>query len=496
MEIAQALRNGLLNLGMQVFPVLAALVAVPFTIKAFGPEAFSVFSLGVTGIVLFNYLNFGVAQAATRSLAKLSPDTDGSEVNRIFFSGAVTILAIGLIFSLLAHVFAPQLAEAVSKDLAMRPTAQRFFHAIGLASPLFLFIIYLRGCLESQQLFKYSATNRAVLNSLIFLSPALPAVMGLGIETSLYVILTAHAASMLFLCVKTTRALSLKPRLLVSRREVGDMLTAGAWMTVSSLAAMLLLYADRFIISMLSGLTIVAYYIASFDLVSRLSLIYGSLTAAFFPAIAQWRDRGEHRKITGILSFSTKAMFFVMIIVVTVIATLSREILSLWISAEYAEHAALMLSVLSFGIFFNAMAVTPQRALMAIGQERLVGTYVALQSLLYVLLSFAAVSRFGPMGACVVFVIRGLLEFVALSVMLNAEYFRFGPVLLLRKVLPFALVLVGSMSLSFALLDAPVLRKLIVLGVLLLVFPLFYYGRMLAQEDRLALKNKVMARMS
>lgn len=493
MDVRHAIKNGFLNLGMQVFPVLSALLAVPFTLKAFGAEAFAIFSLGVTTIVLFNYLNFGVAQAATRSLAKRPPASDVSKTNQVFYSGAMTILAIGLLFAGLAYGFSAPLAEMTAGSGPMRPVAQVFFRGIGMASPLFLFIIYLRGCLESQQLFKVTAMNRAFLNSVIFLSPLGPALLGLGIEASLYVMVVAHLGSLVFLFAKTRQALGLGKRIRVTRAEIVDLLRAGGWMTLSSLAAMLLLYADRFIISTISGLTVAAYYLAAFDLVSRLSLIYGSLTAAFFPAIAQWKELGEDGKITAVLALSSKAMFLVMLVIVSGIAAVSRELLALWISADFAEHAAMMLSVLAFGIFFNAMSVTPQRALLAIGRERIVGLYVALQSILYVAASVAAVIRFGPMGACVAFVIRALLEYLVLSVILNRDTFKRDLGTMARRALPYAMLTLMSMAAALTVMDSAWRAKLTFLALLLTALPVVFYGFLLSKRERLTISERIKA---
>jgi O-antigen/teichoic acid export membrane protein len=417
MELKKVIKNGIINMGFQIFPIIFALTMVPYTIKVYGDRGFGVFSMSITMVVLFNYLNFGIAQAATKELAKYDPESDNGKISEIFWSGSFAIVGVGLILSVLSIGGYENLATLVLKNEPIQVVlkACRMFFLVGLASPLFLYVIYLRGCLESQQLFTYTAANRAFLNSFIFLSPILANYLGKDISYCANLIIYVHLFSVILLSIPVFYKLKPSLKIIINGRSIVYLLSCGGWMTITSLSSVALYYSDRFFISNLIGLSAVAYYVSAFDLISRTSIIYGSLTAALFPAFSYWKSKGQRETIINSINFTNVTIFFLMLVVSGVFIIFGKDILFFWIISEYSNKSAHLLQVLSVGVFFNAMSVVSLRGLLAMGAEKIVGIYYLIQSFIYILVSLFLIKLYGTIGACIAFSIRALLEYLSLS---------------------------------------------------------------------------------
>lgn len=450
MNIKTVFTNSAVNLLYQVFPALCAIIMVPLTIKWFGSEIFAVFSLAISFIVLFNYLNFGIAQSTNRELAKEYSNSNIVESNKIIGSGLIALLSVGLLISVMGWAFSDNLAFKLSSDnLELLDVTSSMIGDVLLYSPLFLLVIFLRAILEAKLLFKYTAANRALLNSIIFLSPALCWWLDLPIEYSIYLIILVHCISVVFLTLvicKHFEGLTFQFSFVTFWRIV----TAGGWMTLISFASVGLLYTDKFIIGSFLGLALLAYYVAAYDLISRSSIIYGSITSAFFPAFSYWYKNGDLELLRNSTAFLYDIMFGVMGIVLGLVIAFSPNILELWIGTEYRDHSSEILQILCLGILASAVGSVPLRLLTASGYERNIALFYIIQSLIYIAMSFFIVEKCGILGVSILFSTRCVIELIVLTLIANRKVLKcnFLSVKNLRLKLLVSLWLVSAFYLS------------------------------------------------
>lgn len=399
-------------MGFQIFPVLAALISVPMTISLFGSELFALFSLSVSVIVLFNYLNFGIAQSVNREIAKL--EKNSSKTSELIFSGFIAITLISLLIVLLGAISRDSLIYAlVQPDTDVFGQAKKMLNAVIYSAPIFLYVILLRNILEARQKFKTTAINRAVLNSVIFMSPLACYVTDQPIYFAIYISIITHFISLFILTRKVHSEFSLSfPR--VKLDIIKSMFTSGGLLTVISITSVFLLYTDKFIIGAYLGLLPVAYYVAAYDLISRASLVYGSLSSAYFPAFSFWYEKNALNELKSSLSSLYSLISAVMLVVCLGCIIFSNLILELWINKDYAENASHILSFLSIGIFLQALAVVPLRLLTATGFEKIVATFYVTLSFVYVMTNIYLASNYDILAIAVSFTLKAFIELVVL----------------------------------------------------------------------------------
>lgn len=414
MNIKKVFGSSAINLAYQLIPALSALFMVPLTIKWYGTERFSIFSLAVSVIVLFNYLNFGVAQSTSRDLSKAYGGQDESKINEIISSGFVAITAIGFFTSIIGFFYSDSIASMLTdSESGLYQETRVLMETVLLWAPLFLLIIFFRSVLESKLLFKYTSLNRALLNTFIFTSPAFCYWFDFGIAYSIYFIIIVHMISMIILLMLILKSFN-GLKFSFSKELCTRALISGGWLTIISLSSIGFLYADKFIIGSVLGLAVLAYYVAAYDLISRASILYGSISAAFFPAFSYWIEVKDFKSLQNSIQCLVIIMCIVMGAVLSFVILFSREIISFWIGDDFSNHSSLVMKILCIGFLFSSLSIIYMRLLCAAGLEKKVAiTYTAL-AILYVPTSFIVAKTYGNNGVAWLFSLRCLVELLFL----------------------------------------------------------------------------------
>jgi len=203
-------------------------------------------------------------------------------------------------------------------------------------------------------------------------------------------------------------------------KDSKNLLSIGFWMMLSSLAGIGLYYADRFMIGSIISATAIAYYVAAYDLVTRLNIVSGSLTSALFPAFAHWFELEEKEKIRNAVIFVSKIILFLVAIVGFLLIVYAKSFLYLWINEEYSNNSYLILQLLTIGVLFNTLSVVPFRTLSAIGFPNIVAIVYIIEMPIFVITTYFLIIKYGLIGAVIGYNLRALSEMIILYfIMIN-----------------------------------------------------------------------------
>jgi O-antigen/teichoic acid export membrane protein len=267
---------------------------------------------------------------------------------------------------------------------------------VAFAVPFIALTSALRGVLEARQQFVIVNLIRIPLGVLTFLGPLLvlwsagPDLVAIAwLLAALRIVATfAHAFW----------ALDGRTVYTIERSELTELFRQGWWLSIANAAGPLMNYVDRFIIAGLLSATAVAYYATPQELVTKLWIIPGALTAVLFPSFAaQLRTRpgaSVHAFRNSII-----ALTIILLPICAALGLFSRDILSFWIDARFAEDSAAVLTAMSPGIFVNCLAHVPYTLLQSSGRGRTTALLQIGELPVYVLALSLAVSAFGVVGA-------------------------------------------------------------------------------------------------
>lgn len=410
------LRNvgwGLAGMGL---PLVVGVMAIPFLLQNLGVELMGILTLVWALVGYFSLFDFGLGRALTQQISvslanKNLKDVPGLAKNGLSFTLA-TGIAGGLLLAMLADPLSFKwlgISQALQQDVAW----SLLIASLGI--PLTTATTGLRGVLEAYGEFRTVNLLRMILGLTSFGLPVL-CIFLVGpslswIITSLigarFVVLVAH---LVFVNRQLPPSWHAMP---VSEFQLRRLSSFGAWLTVSNVVSPLMVNADRFVISMVLGAEMVAYYTLPSEMLMRLLILPSALTAVLFPQLAAMFDTDRtkavnlYRKCLGLTAL-------VMTPVCLVTALLSHWGLTLWLGADFADHSWRIVVCLAAGVWVNSLAFVPFAAIQAAGQAKVTAKIHLAELLLYVPLLFWSLSTFGLIGAALIGVARVSVDMIAM----------------------------------------------------------------------------------
>jgi len=399
--------------------MLLGIVTIPYLMRQLGIEAFGILTLVWALIGYFSVFDFGIGRALTQQISSLRSGSSASELPGVIQSGLMLVAAFGFLGGVLLAAFAHPLGHRwlnVAPSLWQCTTNCLLIAGIGI--PLTTLVTGLRGVLEGFEDFRSANILKIVLGCATF---GLPAISIMLFGASLEVVVTSLVVARLAILLAHALAIGRHVDAWGSARrfdasKAKPLLSFGVWMTVSSVISPLMVTADRFVISNVSGATAVAFYTVPFDFILRLLVVPAALTSALFPRFASLHvsDKPAFKRA---YRKSILAVLGLMVLMCVPLALGSRWGLTLWLGGDFAAQAWPIASVMALGLFFNGLAQIPHAALQASGGVRATALLHAAEFVLYVPALYLSLLSFGLVGAAGIWTARVFVDLVALLIL-------------------------------------------------------------------------------
>ena len=404
-------RNSGFNLLGMAIPLLIGLLLVPVTLHGLGVARFGLLSLSLTVLEYSTFFALGLGPATTKHVAEAIAREDSSTSDLIVMSmiGHALLGSIGgAIIALLApaivdHVF------AVSANL--RAEAIAVFRLLGVMVPATLLLLSLFGALEGANRFGLVNLLRVPISALSFIIPALGVTYGVDLPAilSTLVILRLVICGILALVVAASVP-GYQWKWPTDWRRMRPLLSFGAWLSVSNVVSPTLVYADRFFLGHLSGLTALGLYSAPFDAVMRFLAIPGSLVRAMFPTLSALQSMSSRDQLRRLFGRAVSAVVLLLAGPVLIVILFGPWLLRLWLGEQVAASAGTAVRVLAAGLIFNGAALVPLTFIAAFGRPDLSAKFHTLELLMHVPITWLLVSHYGIVGAATAWSIRVIFD--------------------------------------------------------------------------------------
>ena len=408
-------KNTVLNLFGQVLPLVAGVLLIPRIIRGLGPDRFGV--LGIVWLIngYFSLFDFGLGRATTKFLAEKLAKRETDRVPDLVFT---SIIFQGLLGVAGCIIFAALTPVLVGKILKIPPAlvgeARTSFLILAATLPIMLITSGLRAVLEGCERFDMTNALRIPISILGFIIPA--AGVGLGVRLPGIVLLLAFsrlifAIGHLWMCLLVLPCLRRRPRF--HRLSLLPLLSFGGWVTVGNLVNPLLVSVDRFLIGSGLSMAMVGYYTAPMEVVTKLWIIPGSLTAAVFPACSILGQNFNER-LDSMYAQCIRCMFLVLAPITVVLVVFARPITQVWLGNDFVLKSASVLQVLAIGVFFNCFTHIPYCFLQGLGRPEAPVKVFVLELIPYAILTWWMIHRYGIVGAAVMWSARVAIEMLVL----------------------------------------------------------------------------------
>lgn len=407
-------KHTLLNLVGLGAPLLLALVCIPALMHGLGPERFGLLTLVWAVTSYFGLFDLGLGRALTQQLAILIDRQDTERIGPLSASALLLMTALGGLAGGLMVVLAPWGVDLI-KALPDRHEAITACWVMGLAVPFIVLTAGLRGMLEACHAFEVLNYVRLPMGLWTFAGPWCVlhwigpdlVLITLSLAVGRLVGFAAHAWL-------AWRALpQLRGRLRWEASWLKPLLVSGGWLTLSNIVSPFMGYVDRFMIGATVSAAAVAYYATPQEIVTKLWIIPGALTAVLFPTFAAQAARKE-ASAWALYDRAVRILFVVLLPICAVLGLGAEPLLRWWIGPELAAHSAPILRVFSVGILINCLAHVPLTWLHGTGRFRAPALLHCAELPLFLLALWLFSAQWGLMGAAMAWLLRMVADAAAL----------------------------------------------------------------------------------
>jgi O-antigen/teichoic acid export membrane protein len=399
-------------------PLLVAIFAIPLLIEQLGALRFGVLSIAWMVVGYFSLFDLGLGRALTQLVAESIGKGDERQIPALVWAATGLMIGLGAVGALFVSAVSRWLVDSkleIPADLA--PETLTSFYLLAASIPIVIVTTALRGILEARQRFGLVNAVRVPLGMMTYLGPLAALAYSNTLPAMVLMLVLARAlscAAYLAICLKLypdlARRQPLRPDLM--RR----LLSFGGWMTMSNIAAPLLLYLGRLLIALLISAQAVAYFSAPYDVVINLLIVPGVLVSVFFPSFAELFRR--NRKAVGSLYRKGMTLNLVAILPLAAATYFFAEVgLAWWINEEFSTNGYRVAQFLAIGVFINSFGHLSQALVQAYGRPDLTAKLHVAELVLYVPYLWFLVERYGIEGAALAWVIRVAISTVVLWAM-------------------------------------------------------------------------------
>jgi O-antigen/teichoic acid export membrane protein len=401
------------NLIGSFFPLIVAIVTIPYTLQQVGYEVFGVISIFWALIGYFSLFDLGIGRSLTYEISKLLSEERAGEIKATIKSGLYVTLFTGLTGGIIlwfsSHAFVTyvlNLSPALQADTVMA------FKICSWAILATTITSGARGALEGMGRFGLSNLIKLYLGVGMFFTPALMIFFG---YRSLVELITALV--ILRILGFLMALLALKPQFMskhgsqVTKQHLSTLFRYGFWVTVTGVIGPLMVYGDRFIISATMGAATLPYYAIPQEGVLRMLIIPMAFTGALLPAMSA----ANLLELNYLFKKYFRKISIISVAMCIFVAVITYPILQIWISKEFADQAILPTLILVFGVWFNSVALVPFTLIQAKGRPKTTAIIHICEFLLYIPALLFFTLQFGLIGAAVTWTIRVVVDFFAMQ---------------------------------------------------------------------------------
>ena len=402
----QLKKSMLINLLTKVLPIIIGIVTTPYLIKGLGDERFGVIQIYWTIVGFSTVFDFGLGRALTQLVSKMIASHEHETLSATVWTIIVIMIALssaGMIGLLLAT---KPIVAAINVSPQWFDEACRGFQWLVMSLPLLIVFIGLTGILEAFQRFWDTNLQRYPILFFNFVAPVLLLQWYPHLDWMMMMVVVGRIIATIMALEAVSRCF---PRFWRSiswdDSHLKDLLKFGSWTTVSNIVRPFMLYQDRLFLANWLSPGAIIYYTTPYGMLSRQTVFAESVLNVLFPAFGTSfvndpaRAKGMYLKALVYLSIGFGVL-------AVGIGLISKWLLTLWISPEFAEKSWLITVVCSFVHALASVNLVPLSLVQASGRSDITAKVLMVQFPLYLLMLWWGVKEYGLIAAPSVLFIR------------------------------------------------------------------------------------------
>jgi len=278
-----------------------------------------------------------------------------------------------------------------------------------------------RGFLEAWGRFPFISVVTGGCGAALYALPAVAVARGaglVGVAAALAVVRVTMCAALAIGCLRLKERPSLSP--VFDRAAVKRMLSFGGWLSLSNIVGTATIYCDRFLLGVCVGMAAVTSYAMPLDVIGKLQIIITSLCAVLFPLMSRL-DESASREFQTVYRGAVAIVLSLMTLIATSAVLAVPVVMKLWLGTRTTFDSIFAAQVFLAGAVVQSAASIAWTALHARGRSDLTAWVHLGEFPLYAIALYFAASRYGVRGAALVWLGRGVVDFLCMAVLLKLQ---------------------------------------------------------------------------
>ena len=409
-------KNIIWSLIGNILPLIAGVLLIPVIIQSYGLERFGLLAIAWSLVGYFGLFDVGLSRALTYFISTcLSQPNQQNNINEVTYTTLRAMWLLGVIGAVMLFISVPALVKFVlNVSTSIRAEAIEAFFILSACIPFVLHATALKGVMDAFNLFKQSSFIRMVFGSGMFIAPFIASYFGANLVNAMIslVILRIIVWYMHYYFVHQLDIL--KQKQLFKPRWLKILFKFGGWITISNIIGPLMVYMDRFLIASLLGASLVAFYVAPYEVVIKLLVVPAGFTTVLFPLFAKvWSNNPQQAA-----DMLYKGLVYILIALAPVVILLSyfsNEWLRLWLGASFASKSASIAVWLIAGVLMNGLAQILYAYVQGTGKSDWTAKLHMLEVIPYGLALWYFLKNHGLQGAAIAWFLRCFIDCLGLA---------------------------------------------------------------------------------
>lgn len=402
-------KNSFYNIAGYLIPGVLSIPILGFMARDLGVEKFGLYTIILAIVGYASIFDIGITRSVIREIAIYKRNKD--EILKILSTSAVIVVALGIIAGFLITIFNTKISEFLNVSKFVTKDFLDSLAIVAFSIPLYLLTQVWCSLLEGREEFLKLNIYKTFSSTMVVVFPAL----ALLIESSLsYAVMGLLVARFLSLLLIKLYCRDFSSNFKFYNDVFKRLISFGGWVAVSNFISPIMSYFDRFILANKMGASMVGFYTAPSEAISRISMLPSAVARTIFPMLSSGEDDSGKIKITSYI--------LVLLFVIPVgcfCAYFSYDIMSLWLGNEYALKSYIIFQILILGFVFNSIAQIPFASIQSNGRSKTTAILHLCELFPYLLLLYFLINEYGLIGAAWAWTIRMFVDLLILYIIDN-----------------------------------------------------------------------------
>jgi O-antigen/teichoic acid export membrane protein len=385
-----------------ILPIGLNIFFTPIIIKNLGSEAYGLQSLVNVIIGFLMVADMGLDIPVTKLVSEYSVKENPIMLNKLLNTTLQVYLGIGFLGALIIFIITPFLVDSVfSIPPNMHEHAKYVFYlaALGFIGGL----LNMWGQSVFNGILRYDISNSINLVTTIIsiLIGTFFVIRGYGVVVYVFVrVLFTFLSGIVYLIVSKYFLSGFKITLGINKEiwnGLKNQLGYGFFLRFSGIITSRF---DQFLIGAWIGVAAVGYYSIAILIVTSIGGLINSMIHFIFPKMSQLNSSGNIEKLEELFIAGSKFVGVLVFFIIPPFILISNQFLSIWLGKDVAKQAYMVLVLLFVAALIQTIFVSVlNNYIIGIGKLKLFTKYTLVRSVVFLLLCFLLIKKFGLLGA-------------------------------------------------------------------------------------------------